>query len=179
MNMAQVVMLNVMTQTTPGAQAATPGAQTAAPGAQTATPARPVSAAGMPGDANSSSTGADAGKTLSPGGTGSSPAAPPGPNMFYILGPVMLIWIVMIVFSGRKDKKKREELMKSLQRGDKVITTGGIIGTVAEISDVDAVLRVEEGRLRVTRAAIQGITESKRGGASASLESKPEAKATV
>lgn len=170
MNIQQMVVFNMMTQTTPGS--------TPAPMAQAA-PTRPVSAAGMPGDAGKSAAGGEAGSTLSPGGTGAPVAAPPSPmgGLFYVLPLMLVVMVVMSMLTGRKEKKKREELMKSIQRGDKVITTGGIIGTIAELSEVDAVLKVEDGRIRVTRAAIQGVTESKRGGAAASVETKPDAKA--
>ncbi|MFA6043509.1 MAG: preprotein translocase subunit YajC [Phycisphaerales bacterium] len=169
MNIEQMVILDVMTQTTP-AGAPAPTAQAA--------PARPVAAAGMPGDAGSA--GGDASKTLAPGGGTTSPtAAPQSPmgGLFYVLPLMLVVMVVMSMLTGRKEKKKREELMKSIQRGDKVITTGGIIGTITELSEVDAVLKVEDGRIRVTRAAMQGVTESKRGGATASVETKPEAKA--
>lgn len=154
--------------------------------AQTAEPARPVAAAGMPGEAASTaSTGApvtgEAAKTLSspPPINGGASQSPPGAGLFYILPLALVAMVVMSMLAGRKDKKKREELMKSLQRGDKVITSGGIIGTIAELSEVDAVLKVEDGRIRVTRAAIQGVTESRRPGSTSTLESKPEAKAAV
>lgn len=95
--------------------------------------------------------------------------------MIFWLLPVMLI--VMIIFSvltGRKEKKKKEELISAIKKHDKVQMLGGIIGSVAEVGDEDIVLRVEEGRIRFAKSAVAAVLSSAK--ASGSLESKPEGK---
>jgi preprotein translocase subunit YajC len=81
----------------------------------------------------------------------------------------MIIWVlplIMIVFlfiSSRTEKKKRAEVaatLASLQRNDKVQTIGGMIGNVAEMTDTEVVLRVDEitnTRVRVMRSAITAV----------------------
>ena len=172
MSIEQVLVFSVMTQPAPEA----------APSAPTAT-ARPTAAAGMPGETTTGAGGASSSTTAtthqSGGGGGGAlpPQQAPMGGIFWILPVMLVVMVVMSFVAGRKDKKKREELMNSLQRGDKVMTTGGVIGHIAELSDSEAVIRVEDGRIRVVRTAIQSILESKRGGAA--IEAKPEAKATV
>ncbi len=98
-----------------------------------------------------------------------------GVDMIFWLLPVMLI--VMIIFSvltGRKEKKKKEELISAIKKHDKVQMLGGIIGSVAEVGDEDIVLRVEEGRIRFAKSAVAAVLSSAK--ASGSLESKPEGK---
>ena len=51
--------------------------------------------------------------------------------------------------------RKQQELMRSLEIGDKVRTAGGIFGIILSIDETEVVLGVEEGRLRVARAAVQ------------------------
>lgn len=173
MSIEHVVILSVMTQTGTASQPAP--ASTSTPAAS----ARPTAAAGMPGESTNASSGGTAG-TLQPGSSGGAAPAPqqaPMGGIFWILPLMLIVMVGMSLMAGRKDKKKREELMKSLQKGDKVMTTGGMIGHITELSDTEAVLRVEDGRIRITRNAIQGVMESKRGGAA--IEAKPDAKAVV
>jgi preprotein translocase subunit YajC len=114
------------------------------------------------------------GATPANGGTGAptGPGAGGGQMMFLLpLVALMVVMIGMSMWTGRKEKKKRAELMSQIKRGDKVQTFGGIIGTISELGDDDVVLRVEEGRIRFARSAIQGVVSSSRGAAQ-SIEAK-------
>lgn len=116
-------------------------------------------------------------------GTGATPgsAASPFGGIFLPLMLVMVLMIVMSIFSSRREKKRRGELMSSLKKHDRVLTTGGMIGTIVEINDHDVVLRMEEGRIRFTRAAIAQVLTSAAGGskANAIVEAKDEVPARV
>jgi preprotein translocase subunit YajC len=92
--------------------------------------------------------------------------------------PVMLLGMLVLMvgmtaWSGRKQKKQRETMMSALKKGDKVITGGGVIGHIVDMNDDEVVLRVEEGRIRFSKSAIQGaigggkgttVTETKESG---------------
>jgi preprotein translocase subunit YajC len=139
--------------------------------AASAAPARPV---GMPG-------AAPAAATVQPGGTAAPAAGQPqgaGSSMLPMI--VLLAFGVMFIsmlLSGRKDQKKRKELIESMRKGDKVQTGGGIIGTVAEIGQDDVVLKVEEGRIRFAKAAIVSVLRSSGAKAEAQIaEPKSESK---
>ena len=117
--------------------------------------------------------------------TGGAPAAAPGGfgPMMWLLPGMLLIMILFSTMAGRKEKKKRQELMNSLHKHDKVQMLGGIIGTVSEISDDEVVVNVEDGRIRFARTAVQTIlksSSSKSGRSDVLAEAKPEGKhATV
>ncbi len=117
-----------------------------------------------------------AGGTGAPATGGTSPASPSGGLSFFM--PLVLVFVFIIgmqIFMGRKDKKRREALMTGLSKGDKVVTMGGIIGDVAEIGDDSVVIRLEDGRMRVSKAAIQSIVPSRehaKGGGAGELEVK-------
>jgi preprotein translocase subunit YajC len=108
-------------------------------------------------------------------------AAPGGMNMIFWALPLMLLLLIFSqVMAGRKDKKRRQELMSSIKKGEKVQTLGGVIGTIIEVGDHDVVLRVEEGRIRFAKSAIQTVlAASKDKPANGTIESKPDVKATV
>ena len=89
------------------------------------------------------------------------------------MGPLLLVMIFVIGFSmlsSRKEKKRREQLLASIKKGEKVLTIGGIIGTIAEVRDDEVVLRVDENsntRMRFTRSSIQQVLTPAPGGGSA------------
>ena len=72
--------------------------------------------------------------------------------------PLILIVIVFWFFMIRPQMKRQKELRKyreSLQKGDKVMTTGGIFGKIVEINDFTVIIEVEsQARLKVSKEAI-------------------------
>jgi preprotein translocase subunit YajC len=74
--------------------------------------------------------------------------------MILIVG---LFYFIMIVPQS-KEKKKREELLNSMQRGDRVLTRGGIYGTVADIKEQLIVLKVAENtKIEIERSYIETV----------------------
>ena len=76
-----------------------------------------------------------------------------------------LIFGVMWFFMIRPQKKQQKELQKfrdALKRGDKVVTIGGIYGTVVEIKDASVLIEVDNGvKIRVSKQAlIKDFSES-------------------
>ena len=74
---------------------------------------------------------------------------------------LILIFVVMWLFMirpQRQQQKKMEEFRKSLKKGDKVVTAGGIYGTIAEVSENEktVLLKVDgDVKLRVDKASLQ------------------------
>jgi preprotein translocase subunit YajC len=101
--------------------------------------------------------------TAAPGTTTQPASAPPGADMFWVLIPVLVGMILLSTFSARKQKKQKAKLLAELKKHDRVMTTGGMIGFVAEVKSDVVVLKVEEGRdvrLTFTRDAIATILKS-------------------
>lgn len=129
---------------------------------------------GMPG-ANGSSGAATATEAQPVGPSSSGKAAPPPSGMGFMLPviAIMAVFLIMSIMRQRKEDKKRRELLGSIKKLDKVVLSSGIIGQVIELTDDEAVLRLEEGRVRVARSAIQGVIGSQ-AKASAIAEPKNE-----
>ena len=73
---------------------------------------------------------------------------------------LLLIFVIMWFFMIRPQRKQQKELQKfrdSLKKGDKVVTIGGIYGTVVELKDKSVLIEVDKHvKIRVDRNALQG-----------------------
>jgi len=114
------------------------------------------------------------GAPLGPGGAApAQPQSPLGGQFIFILFGLMLFMILMSVFSGRKEKKRRAEMLASVKRHDRVMLTGGMIGTIAEIRDDEVVVKVDESnntRIHFARSAVQSVLKSASGSASVTTD---------
>jgi preprotein translocase subunit YajC len=84
---------------------------------------------------------------------------------------MFLPMILIIFFMNRSQSKKQKNLESMLKKGDRVITSGGMIGKIAEISANSRYVKLEitSGvRIEVLKTAIQGLDT----GDVASLSSK-------
>ena len=71
---------------------------------------------------------------------------------------IALIFVVMWFFMIRPQKKQQKELQNfrdSLAKGDKVVTIGGIFGTVAEVKEDSVLIEIDNGvKIRVSKQAL-------------------------
>ena len=71
---------------------------------------------------------------------------------------LILIFVVMWLFMIRPQRKQQKELQKfreGLKKGDKVVTIGGIYGTVAEVKEKSLLLEVDSNvKIRVDRNSV-------------------------
>lgn len=67
------------------------------------------------------------------------------------------MFAIMYFFMIRPQMKRMKEAKKfqeSIQVGDKIVTTGGIHGKVTEVGETDVVISLDQGRMRVEKAAL-------------------------
>lgn len=85
-----------------------------------------------------------------------------GFNWTMIILLVMFFAIIyfLMIRPQRKRQKEQQELMAALQKGDRVVTVGGIYGQIESLSEDSAVLKIESGTIRVARSSIAGKRES-------------------
>lgn len=85
-------------------------------------------------------------------------AAQPEAGGFMSFLPLILVIVIFWFFMIRPQMKRQKELKNfrdSLQKGDKVVTTGGIYGKVAEIHDLYIIMDVDNNvRLKIDKAAV-------------------------
>jgi preprotein translocase subunit YajC len=86
-------------------------------------------------------------------------AAEQDPNStWYMLGFLVVIFALfyfVMIRPQRKRQKDHQVMMEGLQKGDKVITAGGIYGTIENLSEDSVVIKVEGGTtMRVARGSV-------------------------
>src|SRR6201993_1874875 len=86
------------------------------------------------------------------GGAGS------GLGMFLPMIIVMGIFYVMLILPQQRQRKKTQAMLAALKNGDKVITSGGIYGTVSGFDGEVVILRIaEQVKIRIARSAIAQV----------------------
>ena len=78
-----------------------------------------------------------------------------GWSMILMLALMFVIMYLFMIRPQRKQQKQLEEMRNSLKKGDKVITAGGIYGTVADIDGNTVLVKVDgEVKIRVDKSSI-------------------------
>jgi len=71
-----------------------------------------------------------------------------GPSMLQAFLPLIIIFVLfyfMFIIPNKKEQKKHQEMLKSLKQGDKVITSGGIVGIIDKINESEDIIRIKSG----------------------------------
>ncbi|MDO5575802.1 MAG: preprotein translocase subunit YajC [Fibrobacter sp.] len=78
--------------------------------------------------------------------------------------PMMLVMFAIIYFlmirPEQKKQKQRQEMMAGLKKGDKVLTAGGILGSVANVKDEVVMVKVAENTvIELTKSAVTSVID--------------------
>jgi preprotein translocase subunit YajC len=94
---------------------------------------------------------------------GSEPAQPPSAmSGFWMLGLMFVVVYFFLIRPERKRQKTQQTMRDSIQKGDKVVTAGGLHGTVAALDDLTLTLKVDDNtRLKFNRNAVAHIASTK------------------
>jgi preprotein translocase subunit YajC len=88
--------------------------------------------------------------------TGGSPAGDAGMLSFL---PIILMFVVLYLFMIRPQMKRAKEtkqMIDALQKGDEVITAGGVVGRITKINDAYLSIEIAPNtEINVQRAAVQ------------------------
>ena len=89
---------------------------------------------------------------------GASPDANPTIAMLIQFGPIIFLFAVMYFLLIRPQQQKQkalEAMIKALKKGDRVLTQGGMFGTVVGVDEAKAVLRIaDDVKVEFTKSAI-------------------------
>jgi len=84
-----------------------------------------------------------------------------GASAFMQIAPILIIMVifyVLLILPAQRRQKKTQEMLGALKNGDKVITTGGLFGTIVGIESDSVQLRIaDQVKVKVSRSAIAGL----------------------
>jgi preprotein translocase subunit YajC len=79
-----------------------------------------------------------------------------------MFGAIFLIFYFMIIRPQQKRAKEREKMLSNIQKGDKVVTSGGLHGVIAGLDEKTVLLQVGDNiKLKYERSAISSVISSK------------------
>ena len=72
-----------------------------------------------------------------------------------MFGLIFVIFYFLIIRPQQKRQKEREKLLGALEKGDKVVTSGGLHGTISGLEEKTVLLQIADGvKVKVDRSAI-------------------------
>lgn len=93
--------------------------------------------------------------------------APAGPNPFgtvFMFGAIFLIFYFLLIRPQRKQQKAHEEMVKTVSRGDEIVTIGGIVGKIVHLADDRVTVKTGgETRIEIERSKIGRVLGKSEG----------------
>src|SRR5579872_5542833 len=74
---------------------------------------------------------------------------------------IVAIFYFLVFMPMQRQKKQQAQMLSSLQSGNEVLTSGGIVGTIVSITGDSLILRVKPDnvKLQVARSAVQSLVK--------------------
>ena len=91
------------------------------------------------------------------------PAGPGQPSAWIQLVPLLFIFVIfyfLLIRPARKRQKQVQDMLQELKSGDRVVTSGGLLGTVVAVDRESVQLRVaDKVKVDVTKSSIVGLAD--------------------
>lgn len=81
-------------------------------------------------------------------------------GMFAIMG---VMFYFVLIRPQQKRAKQQAAMLKTLKKGDKIVTSSGILGVVLTVKDGTVVLRSEETKLEVLKSTVAEVVQAAAG----------------
>ena len=84
--------------------------------------------------------------------------------MLIYLVPLFAVLYFIMIRPQRKREQERKDMIARVQKGDRVVTVGGILGEIVRLNEREVVVRVDRSKdveLKMLRSAIQGVMGEK------------------
>lgn len=82
-----------------------------------------------------------------------------GPNILMLVGPLAIVWIFLVILPGRKEKKRKAEMLDNLKKGDRVLVQAGCIGRVIQTKDELVTLDFDGARIKFLRNTVVRVLD--------------------
>jgi len=75
------------------------------------------------------------------------------------MGLLVVVFYFVLIRPQQKKAKDHAALLKAVRAGDKVVTTGGIVGVVLSVKEKTLSIRSADAKFEITRSAVAEITD--------------------
>ena len=80
-------------------------------------------------------------------------------NLFPVIA-VVLIFYFMVIRPGNQQRRRVQEMLSALKKGDRVITNGGIHGVVQSVDDDTVQLKIADNvKIKLSRSAVASLAD--------------------
>lgn len=89
---------------------------------------------------------------------------PSGTDMLMQFLPLILMFVIfwfLLIRPQQKRAKAHKQMLAELKRGDRVVTSSGIIGRILEIDDEQVKLETGDSKILLSRGAIGGLMQTR------------------
>ncbi|MEJ2580945.1 MAG: preprotein translocase subunit YajC [Acidobacteriota bacterium] len=77
--------------------------------------------------------------------------------MMMMFALIFGVFYFLVIMPAKKQQKQKDAMVAALKKGDKIVTSGGIYGTVAAVEDQSVLLKIAENtKIRISKSAIGG-----------------------
>ncbi len=104
-------------------------------------------------------------------GTGGQGAGGGSPmSLIFMIIAIFAVMYFLMIRPQQRQKRQHQDMLSQLSKGDKIVTAGGIHGTVAGIKDNTVIVKIADNvKVEVSRSSISQVVSSK----SSRFQAKP------
>jgi len=95
---------------------------------------------------------------LAQAAAGSPQPANPLASMFVPFACIAIIFYFLVIRPQNQKQKQQTELLKSLKTGDKIVTSGGVHGLIANVKETTVIVKVADNvKLEIEKSAVATV----------------------
>ncbi len=88
-----------------------------------------------------------------------------GPSLLVSFVPIILIFFIfylLLILPQQKKQKQHRNMLNALRKGDRILTNGGMYGTIADVKEHIIVLKISEDvKIELVKNAIAAVIDKK------------------
>jgi preprotein translocase subunit YajC len=88
-----------------------------------------------------------------------------GPSMLVSFLPILLIFLIfylLLILPQQKKQKQHVNMINSLKKGDQIVTSSGIYGTIADVKEQKIVLKIaDEVKIEIIKSAVATVVDKR------------------
>jgi preprotein translocase subunit YajC len=88
-----------------------------------------------------------------------------GPSMLVSFLPILLIFLIfylLLILPQQKKQKQHMNMINSLKKGDQIVTSAGMYGTIADVKDQKLVLKIaDDVKIEIVKSAVATVVDKR------------------